>query len=70
MRTLSAFVAAVSLFLTVASLLVIGGAVFALVVFFPLFLLALGGVFSSFEDRTVRQHDPPPMDPSRWRSGS
>jgi hypothetical protein len=63
------FLAVTALFLTVASLPVPGGAVFALFVFFPLFLLALLGVFAGLEDRTVKQHNPS-MDPTRWRNGS
>lgn len=59
----------VLLFLTVASLLVIGGALVALLLFFPLFLLAVIGVLSGLEDSTVRQRNPS-MDPTRWRNGS
>jgi hypothetical protein len=69
MRTLSSFIAVVSLVLTVASLLVIGGAVLALFLFFPLFLLALIGVLAGLEDREVRQHNPS-MDPGGWRASS
>ena len=63
------FLAVTTLFLTVASLLVVGGAVFALFVFFPLFLLGLLGVLAGLGDRTVRQHNPA-MDATGWRSGS
>ena len=56
------------LVLTVASLIVVGGAIFALFLFFPLFLLALVGVLAGTADRTVRRRDPS-MDPTRWRTG-
>ena len=69
MRTLISLVAVVSLFSTVASLLIIGGVVFALLLFFPLFLLALIGVLAGLEDRTVHQHNPS-MNPGGWRGGS
>jgi hypothetical protein len=66
---MSAVVAAVSLFLTVASLLAIPvGAIFAPFLF-GLFLLALVGVFGGLEDRTVRQQKPV-LDRERWRNGS
>jgi hypothetical protein len=66
---MSAVVAAVSLFLTVASLLAIPvGAIFAPFLF-GLFLLALVGVFGGLDDRTVRQHKPV-LDQERWRNGS
>jgi hypothetical protein len=52
-----------------ASLLVLGGVVFALILFFPLFLLGLGAVLAGLEDRTVQQHDPS-MDATKWRRGS
>jgi hypothetical protein len=66
---MSAVVAAVSLFLTVASLLAIPvGAIFAPFLF-GLFLLALVGVFGGLEDRTVRQQRPV-LDRERWRNGS
>jgi hypothetical protein len=54
---------------TFASLLVIGGVVFALFLFGPLFLLALVGVLAGLEDRAVRQHNPS-MNPREWREGS
>jgi hypothetical protein len=69
MRTLSSLVAVVSLFVTFASLLVIGGVVFALFLFLPLSLLALVGVLTGLEDRAVRQHNPS-MSPREWRDGS
>jgi hypothetical protein len=64
--TLSPFLAVVSLALTVASFLVIGGAVFALFTFWPLFLLALIAVLAGLKARTVRQHNPP-MNPRQLR---
>jgi archaellum biogenesis protein FlaJ (TadC family) len=69
MRTLSALAANVFLFLTVASLMVLGGAIFAVILFFPLVLLALVGVMAGLEDRKVRQHDASPR-PREWRDGS
>jgi hypothetical protein len=69
MRALSSLVAVVSLFVTFASLLVIGGVVFALFLFLPLSLLALVGVLAGLEDRAVRQHNPS-MNPREWRDGS
>jgi hypothetical protein len=69
MRALSSLVAVVSLFLTVVSLLVMGAAVFALFLFFPLFLLALVTVLTGTDDRTVRQHNPS-MNPKGWRDRS
>ena len=65
MRALSSLVAVGSLFAAVALLPVIGDVVFA-VFLFGLFLLALVGVLSGVEDRTVRQHNPE-MDPTSWR---
>jgi hypothetical protein len=64
---LSAAVATVSLFLTAASLLAapVGGVIFTPFLF-GLFLLALVGVFSGLENRTVRRYNPP-MNPRRWR---
>ena len=55
-----------TLFRAAASLLVLGGALFALFLFFPLFLLGLLGVFAGLEERTVRQRNPS-MDARRWR---
>jgi hypothetical protein len=69
MRTLSSLIAVVALFLTVASLLIIGGVIFALFLFFPLFVLALIGVLAGLEDRKVRQHIPS-LSPGAWRDGS
>jgi Sec-independent protein secretion pathway component TatC len=69
MRTVMALVTDVFLFLTAASLLVVGGAVFALFLFFPLFLLGLLGVMAGLEDRTVQQHNPS-MNGREWRDGS
>ncbi len=66
---MSAVVAAVSLFLTLASLLVFPIGALLAVFPFGLFLLALVGVFGGLEDRTVRQHNPS-MNPRRWRDGS
>jgi hypothetical protein len=63
------FVAISALFLTVASLMVIGGAAVALFLFFPLFLLGLLGVLTGLGDRTVRQHNPT-TDGRSWRNGS
>jgi hypothetical protein len=68
MRTFSAIVADVCLFLGTAALLV-GGAVFTLLFFFPLLLLALAGVLTSFDDRTVRERYPA-LDQDGWRGGS
>jgi hypothetical protein len=68
MRTVSAAVAVLALFLSIASPLVLGGVIFALFLFFPLFLLAVAGVLDTVEDRTVSQHEPS-MDPSGWRQG-
>ena len=62
------FLIPATLFLTVASLMVVGGAIFALFLFFPLFLLALVGVLAGTADRAVRRQDPS-MDPTRWRAG-
>jgi hypothetical protein len=62
------YLAVAALFLTVATLPLIGGVVFAACLF-GLFLLALVGVIGGLEDRTVRQHDPE-LEPKRWRHGS
>jgi hypothetical protein len=69
LRTLSALVAVGALLLAAASAPVIGAVVFALLLFLPLFLLALVGVLSTLENRTVRQHETV-MDGRRWRDGS
>jgi hypothetical protein len=58
MRTVSAAAAVLALFLAVAFPLVLGGVIFALFLFFPLFLLALAGVLDTVEDRTVARRDP------------
>lgn len=63
------FLAVLALFLAVASLMVVGGVVFAALLFFPLFLLALVGVLAGLQDRSVRQHDPV-LDGRSWRTGS
>jgi hypothetical protein len=57
--------ASAALVLTFASVLIIGGALFAPFLF-GLFLLGLIGVIAGSEDRTVRRHDPP-MSPRTWR---
>jgi hypothetical protein len=54
--------------LTYASLIVIGGVILALFLFFPLFLLGLVGVLAGLEDRTVQQHNPA-ADGTKWRNG-
>ena len=70
MRPLSSLVAVGSLVLTVASLLVIGvGALFALLLFFPLFVLALLVRLAGAENRAVPQRNPS-TNPTRWRDGS
>jgi hypothetical protein len=69
MRTLSALVAVVALFLAAASAPALGAVVFALLLFLPQFLLALVGVLSTLENRSVRQ-DETVMDGRRWRDGS
>jgi hypothetical protein len=63
------FVVIPALILTVASLMVIGGAAFALFLFFPLFVLGLLRVFIDVGDRTVTQRNPS-TDARRWRNGS
>lgn len=69
MRALSSLVAVTSLFLAAASLIALGGALFSLLLFFPLFLLALVALLGGLQDRTVRRYDPA-LDPRRWRDGS
>jgi hypothetical protein len=69
MRTLSALVAIAALLLTVATFPIIGAVLFALLLFFPLFLLGLLGVMAGLEDQTVRHHTPS-MNPTAWRDGS
>jgi hypothetical protein len=61
-------VAVGSLFATVAALMVIGGAVFA-VLLFGAFLFALVGLLAGSANRTVRQHNPR-LDGKRWRDGA
>jgi hypothetical protein len=68
MRTLSSLVAVGSLFGAVAFVPILGGILFAFVLF-GLFLLALVGVIGGLEDHSVRQHEPA-MDPRGWRDGS
>jgi hypothetical protein len=57
------------LLLMVASLALLRGAAFALIPFFPPFLLARLGFFAGMEERTVRQHNPL-MDGREWRDGA
>ena len=68
MRTLSALVVVVSLFLAVAFVPVVGGVLVGFVLL-GLMALALVGVLSGLDNRTVRQRDPA-LDPTRWRNGS
>jgi hypothetical protein len=63
-----AYLAIAALFLTVATVPVVGAALFTLVLI-GLFLLALVGVVGSLENHTVRQHNPA-MNPRGWRDGS
>ena len=65
---MSAFVVVASLVVTVALLPVPGGVVFA-PFSLGLALLALVGVLTGVEDRTVRQRDPA-MKPRGWRDNS
>ena len=67
MRMISSLVAIGSLFLAIAFVPVIGAALIVLLLF-GVFLLALVGVFSGLENRTVRQHEPV-LDGRRWREG-
>jgi hypothetical protein len=69
MRTVSAAVAVLALFLSLTFPLILGGVIFALFLFFPLFLLALVGVLGTVDDHTVRQHDAP-TDPRGWRENA
>jgi hypothetical protein len=64
---ISSLVAIGSLFLAVAFVPVVGAALIVLLLF-GVFLLALVGVFSGLENRTVRQHEPV-LDGRRWREG-
>jgi hypothetical protein len=66
-RMISSLVAIGSLFLAVAFVPVVGAALIVLLLF-GVFLLALVGVFSGLENRTVRQHEPV-LDGRRWREG-
>jgi hypothetical protein len=63
-----ALIAVGSLFLAVATVPVVGAALFVLLLF-GVFGLALVGVLGGLEDRTVRQ-DGPVLDPKGWRNGS
>jgi hypothetical protein len=65
-RTVSALVAVSALLLSIAFPLILGGVIFALFLFFPLFLLALVSLLDTVDDRTVRQHNPS-ADPRGWR---
>ena len=67
MRMISSLIAVASLFLAVAFVPVVGAALIVLLLF-GVFLLALVGVFSGLDNRTVRQHDPA-LDGRRWREG-
>ena len=67
MRMISSLVAIGSLFLAVAFVPIVGAALIVLLLF-GVFLLALVGVFSGLENRTVRQHDPV-LDGRKWREG-
>ena len=69
MRTLSAFIAISSLLLGLASIATLIGAVVAVFVFFPLFLLGLGGVLAGLKDSEVPQHNPS-MNATGWRDSS
>lgn len=65
MKILSSSVAIGSLVGAVVLAPVYGAALFMLLLF-GLFLLALVGVLSGIDDRTVQQHDPS-MNPRGWR---
>lgn len=67
-RMISSLVAIGSLLGAVAFVPVIGATLIVLLLF-GAFLLALVGVLSGVEDRTVRQHDAV-LDGKRWREGS
>jgi hypothetical protein len=67
MLKLSAVVASACLLGVIALAPVFGAALFVLLLG-GLFLLALTGVLSSVEDRSVAQHDPA-LDPHGWREG-
>ena len=68
MKSLSALVAVVSLAGAAAMVPVVGAILLALPLV-GLAVLALVGVLSGVDDRTVRQHDPS-MSPTGWRDGS
>ena len=68
MLMLSSSLAVAALVGVIALAPVFGGALFVLLLL-GLFLLALVGVLSGVDDRSVPQHDPA-MEPSRWRDGS
>lgn len=65
MRSVSATIAIVSLVGVIVMAPIYGAALFMLLLF-GLFLLALVGVLSGVDDRSVPQHDPA-MDPKGWR---
>jgi uncharacterized protein (DUF58 family) len=67
MRLLSATIAIVSLVGVIVMAPIYGAAIFMLLLF-GLFLLALVGVLSGVDDRSVPQHDPA-MNPKAWRNG-
>ena len=66
MTKLFSIVTVLSLFGAVAFVPVVGGILFAMVLF-VLFLGGLVGVLAGVEDRTVRPHDPV-IDPKGWRT--
>jgi hypothetical protein len=68
MKALSSTVAIASLVGVVVLAPVYGAALFMLLLF-GVFLLALVGVLSGVEDRTVSQRGPS-MNPTGWRDGS
>lgn len=68
MKLLSSMIAIVSLVGMVVLAPIYGSALF-IILLFGLFLLALVGVLSRVEDRSVEQHEPT-MNPTGWRDGS
>ena len=68
MTKLFSVVTILSLFGAIAFVPVVGGILFAMVLF-VLFVGGLVGVLAGLEDRTVRQHDPL-LDANGWRKGS
>jgi hypothetical protein len=64
-RTAAAGVAVLALFLSIAFPLVLSGVVFVLILFLPLFLIALTGVLRTGDDRSVREQKPS-MDGEGW----